>query len=130
VVVGFAGSFFIGYRRSRRSAAGQSAVNRWDRPLLFATLILYGYGWVFLAILWPLTPRQLGAFWPNIFMIGFVIAGLWLGPFFILCGLSVSALTVIGYFWAGEWFALWMAAVGGGGLIVGGLWLRRVGELG
>src|SRR5258708_4672960 len=67
ISAGFAGSAVIGYRRSRRGAAGLSSARRWDRPLLFAMLILYGYGWIFLAMLWPLTPRQLGAFWPNLF---------------------------------------------------------------
>jgi hypothetical protein len=69
-------------------------------------------------------------FWPNVFMLGIVIAGLWLGRFFMLCGLSVTALSVVGYFFAGEWFDLWMAAANGGGLIACGLALRRMGELG
>jgi hypothetical protein len=130
ICAGFAGTLAISYRRARGRPAGHSTGSRWDRPLLLAMFILYGYGWIFVTMLWPLTARQLAAFWPNLFMLGFVIAGLWLGPFFILLGLSVSALTVLGYFWSGAWFQLWMAAAGGGGLIVGGLWLRRLGGSG
>ena len=33
-------------------------------------------------------------------------------------------LTVGGYFWLAPYFMLWMAGVGGGALILGGLWLR------
>ena len=40
-------------------------------------------------------------------------------------GFSISALALAGYFWAGDWFELWMAFVDGGGLMLGGLWMRR-----
>ena len=39
--------------------------------------------------------------------------------------LPSRALTLIGYFFIGESFELWMAIVNGGGLILGGLWMRR-----
>ena len=38
---------------------------------------------------------------------------------------AIIALTLIGYFFVGDAFDLWMAFVDGGGLIVGGLWMRR-----
>ncbi len=97
--------------------------------MLFGMLVLYGYGWVVQAIV-PMTPRQQGAFWPTVFMLGFALAGLWLGRAFVFLALAVSALAIVGYYWSGAWFGLWMAAVGGGGLLIGGLWLRRIGEPG
>jgi hypothetical protein len=39
--------------------------------------------------------------------------------------MAVSALTLIGYFFVGDAFDLWMAFVNGGGLVLGGLWMRR-----
>jgi hypothetical protein len=55
------------------------------------------------------------------------IAGLWFGGAFIAIGLGISALTLIGYFFAtGGTFLLRMAAINGGGLILGGLWMRRM----
>jgi hypothetical protein len=59
-------------------------------------------------------------------MFCYVLAGLWLGSFFIAVGVSVTALTVIGYVWTGAWYPLWLAATVGGGLIVSGVWLRRL----
>jgi hypothetical protein len=44
---------------------------------------------------------------------------------FVAIGLSIGALTLIGYFFSGDVFDLWMAVVNGGGLILGGLWMRR-----
>ena len=53
--------------------------------------------------------------------------GLWFGRAFVAIGLGIIALTLIGYFFvAGGAFLLWMAAVNGGGLILGGLWMRRI----
>ncbi len=39
--------------------------------------------------------------------------------------LASLALTLVGYFFVGPWFELWMAVVNGGGLVLGGLWMRR-----
>ena len=43
-------------------------------------------------------------------------------------GLALIGLTTLGYFMLPEYFRYWMAAVGGGGLIVGGLWMRNAGS--
>ena len=122
VATGFAGTTALGWRRPT------AAHGRWDRPMLYAQFVVYAYGWILIALAWPLTPRQLDALMPTVFMLGFVLAGLWLGRFFVILGVAVTALTMAGFFWAGDLFRLWMAVVGGGGLIAGGLWLRRVGD--
>ena len=70
-------------------------------------------------------PRELGVFWPIYFMLFYIIAGLWVGHAFVAIGLAISALTLIGYFCVGNWFEPWMAVVNGGGLMLGGLWMRR-----
>ena len=119
-VIGFTGSSIIHGRRSTRNS-------RLGELLLLTELVLLAFGLVFLMLFWPVGPRQMAAFWPTLVMLGFVIAGIWLGRFFIYCGIAVTALTLAGYFWAGAWFPLWMAAANGGGLIAGGLWLRRLG---
>jgi hypothetical protein len=59
-------------------------------------------------------------------MMVYTIVGLWVGPAFVAIGLGITALTAIGYFFVdGAAFLLWMAVVNGGGLILGGLWMRR-----
>ncbi len=70
-------------------------------------------------------PRQFGTFWPIYFMLVYAIVGLWLGSAFVAIGVCITALTLIGYFFAGGWFEPWMAVVNGGGLMLGGLWMRR-----
>ena len=58
-------------------------------------------------------------------MLVYTIAGLWVGYAFVAIGLCITALTLIGYFFVGDWFEPWMATVNGGGLVWGGLWMRR-----
>jgi hypothetical protein len=95
------------------------------RRIVWAFVVLMGYGMIWSLLIGGFGPRQLDAFWPTLVMCGYVLLGLWLGRFFIALGLIVTALTVVGFFWLGSWFQLWMATVNGGALLVGGLWLRR-----
>jgi FtsH-binding integral membrane protein len=118
-VAGIAGSVAI--NASNRSRSG---VVRFDARMFaaFALFIVFG---LFCNWLGHFTPRQLGTFWPIYFMLVYTIAGLWVGQAFVAIGVSIIALTLIGYFFVGDAFDLWMAFVNGGGLILGGLWMRR-----
>jgi hypothetical protein len=68
----------------------------------------------------------MATFWPVYTMLFYVLAGLWFGRAFVAIGLGITVLTLIGYFFVvGDTFMLWMAVANGGGLIMGGLWMRR-----
>ena len=58
---------------------------------------------------------------------GLIYAGVGIAfaPRYLWIGAAVFASSLVGYFFFQPWLAFWMAAVGGGGLIVAGLWLRR-----
>ena len=58
-------------------------------------------------------------------MMVYTIVGLWVGWAFVAIGFGVIALTLVGYVFIGDAFDVWTAAVNGGGLILGGLWMRR-----
>ena len=119
-VAGCAGSLAVGAFESRRMR-----VRRFDLRMAAAFVLLFAFGILWSIVLGHFTPRQLGAFWPTYFMMVYTIAGLWVGPAFVAIGLGVTALTLIGYFFSGEAFNLWMAVANGGGLMLGGLWMRR-----
>jgi hypothetical protein len=98
-----------------------------DVRMLVAYLLFFAFGYLCTKVLGDFTPRQLGTFWPIYFMLFYAIAGLWLGYAFVLIGVGISILTLIGYFYVGgEAFLLWMAFVNGAGLLLGGLWMRRI----
>lgn len=118
--LGILGSFAIsafGYPRT--------GVRAFDGRVLLAVLLYFAFGFFFSSVLGHFTPRQLGTFWPLYTMMTYTIAGLWFGHAFVAIGLAISALTLVGYFFVGPWFEPWMAVVNGGGLVLGGLWMRR-----
>jgi hypothetical protein len=105
----------------------QVGVQAFDFRMLAAFLLFYAFGILCCGVLGHYGPRELGAFWPIYFMLFYCIAGLWFGRAFIIIGLGIIVLTLIGYFFIeGSAFLLWMAAVNGGGLILSGLWMRRI----
>src|ERR1700719_4527758 len=119
-VLGLAGSFVVGAFESRRRR-----VRHFDFRVVAAIVLFFAFGILWSIALGHFTPRQLGAFWPTYFMMFYTVVGLWVGFAFVAIGLGVTVLTVIGYFFSGDAFNLWMAVANGGGLIIGGLWMRR-----
>lgn len=118
--VGLAGSIAVGAISRRRAG-----VNTFDYRSALAFLLFVSFGLVWSVGIAGFTPRQLGAFWPSYFMLPYVLVGLWLGRAFVVIGLGVIGLTLAGYLLAGAWFAPWMAVVNGGGLLLGGWWMRQ-----
>jgi hypothetical protein len=99
-------------------------IRTFDFRKFTAFLLFVAFG-IFCNWLGHFTPRQTGTFWPIYFMLFYSIAGLWVGLAFVGIGFSIIALTLVAYFFAGDTFDLSMAFVNGGGLILGGLWMRR-----
>jgi hypothetical protein len=119
-LVGLAGTFLLGAYNSRRMNE-----HGFDFRMVAAVLLFFAFGILWSIGLGHFTPRQLGVFWPTYVMMVYTIVGLWIGAAFVAIGLGITALTLIGYFFVGEWFDLWMAVANGGGLVLGGLWMRR-----
>jgi hypothetical protein len=77
-------------------------------------------------VLAPVSGRQIAAVIALAVATAYVIRGLWWGPRYLVTGLVVAVLTLAGFVVLKAHFMLWMAAVGGGAMILAGLWLRRV----
>lgn len=120
--IGILGSFFIVWRTSR---AGYQASLGWRYGATFIAVFLFIAA--LFAILPPRSSLQIDAFFPLLLAICYVLMGIWTrGARMALLGLALGLLTIGGYFWLQHYFLLWMAAFGGGALILGGFWLRRV----
>ena len=78
-----------------------------------------------IAIMQPHDPRQVGAFIPLVVAGAYAVIGLMGAPRMMVLGGGLAALTLVGFFGLPAHFLLWMAAVGGGSLVLGGIWLRQ-----
>lgn len=117
ILVGFALAYVM--NRKHRSFT--------DLRLLYAFLATAILGWLWTALIPGRELRALDVHWTLIFMFCLVISGMWIGRTFVVIGLSVIALTLVGLFYIHSWFHIWMAVCNGGGMILSGLWLRSRG---
>lgn len=69
--------------------------------------------------------REEVTFWPTFLSFLLFLVGLWLGRTLALAALAIFVISLAGYFLAGPYLLLWMAAAMGGSLTAAGLWLRR-----
>jgi len=104
----------------------RSGVRTFPIRSLITFLLIGAFGFFCSVMLGHFAPRQMIVFWALYGMLFYAIAGLWFGYAFIVIAMCTTALTLIGYYYVGAAFLLWMAVVHGGGLIAGGLWMRRV----
>ncbi|MGD0189560.1 MAG: hypothetical protein ABSD74_02345 [Rhizomicrobium sp.] len=121
VILGTIASFIIGARTRPES----STMRDWRYAATLVAAILFISA--LLTVLPPKSDLQIAAFFPILVALFYTLIGIWTkGVRMILLGLAIGALAMIVFFKAPETFALWMAGVGGGGLILGGVWLRSV----
>lgn len=121
-LIGVTASTVITFRR-RRELDTEVARALLVRPILaVAALMGFGVLWIVLA---KFGIREQAAFWPTFCATLLFVVGLWVGRMLSLGAVAIVALTLVGYFWSGAWLNLWLSIVGGGSLILGGLWLRR-----
>ena len=118
---GIIGSMILSWRQSRAMAQGREFGWRY-----FASFGALGaFLFVLLSIVQPLDYNQVSAVFPLVIGIFYCFIGIWTKGWRMLpLGLALLGLTALGYFAFHPYFIYWMAGVGGGGLIVGGLWLR------
>jgi hypothetical protein len=90
-----------------------------------AFVLLVGFGFTWSTLLGRFGPHERDAFWPSLFLFGYALLGFWLGRTFTVIGVGLTVFIMIGYFWAGNAFDLYLAVVNGGGLVLCGLWMRR-----
>lgn len=126
VPIGLIGSIWLGARCVGSDARTRSDTAPGWRYAGTAIAIFLFIAALF-AILPPKSGEQLGAVIPILVALFYALIGTWIhGTRIVVLGFALGALTVAGFFWLPQYFLLWMAAVGGGALILGGFWLRRI----
>jgi hypothetical protein len=120
--VGVGGSIVLGLRMKPRRPGGYPARGVIGALLIALAIGLFGLG---ISAVAPVRTAAQGQAIAGI-AVGCVYLALGAGQGLRLAavGLGMVALTLGGWFLAREQFMLWMAFAGGGGLVLGGLWLR------
>jgi hypothetical protein len=121
VVLGFIGSSVIGSRQPAKVRGERSDGLRhfasWVVVALFiaATIVLFR----------PQDGREVGAFVALLVGAAYAVIGIWTGTRIAIAGVAITALTLAGFILLRPHFGLWMALVGGGTMVLTGVWLRR-----
>lgn len=121
ILAGITGSVVLSMGQSRTMGRGREFGWRY-----FASFGAIGaFLAVLLSIVQPLDFNQSNAVFPLVIGVFYAFIGIWTKGWRMLpLGFALIGLTALGYFVLPQNFAYWMAGVGGGGLILGGLWLR------
>ncbi|SDI19684.1 hypothetical protein [Paraburkholderia phenazinium] len=117
-VIGISGCIYLG-RRGKQDASNSTSW-RWLASI-FSIVVFYI---VVQNILQPVSGPQSAALISLIVALCYFLGGVWIGARLAITGIVVAALTLIGFYMFPAYFLLWMAVVGGGSLILAGVWLR------
>jgi hypothetical protein len=79
-----------------------------------------------MTIVWPLDARQFNALISLFWACTYMGVGVWIGMRLFWIGAITAVAILFGFFNIEQYYSLWMGIAGGGSLIAGGLWLRRV----
>jgi hypothetical protein len=115
-------SAILGIRMNRGLRSSSSITSGKRIGLFWSLLFLYCFAAV--AISWPADGKRLAMYIILFVMVGWVAMSLLLSFTSVWPGLIITALALIGYFLLPGIFYLWMAVLGGGGMIALGLYIR------
>ena len=111
-----------GERRGRPASSGFSSASPSPSALAIALFIGATY-----FVFQPVTPLPYLVFPALITALIYVLLGALLGlPRYTAIGAIMFLVTMAGFVYAKAYLPFWIAAAGGGGLILGGLWMRKV----
>jgi hypothetical protein len=115
-------SAFFGIRMGRGVRSSSTITS--GKRIAWFWLLLFLYCAAAIAVAWPADGKQLAMFIIFFVMVGWLAMGLLLSFASIWSGLAITVLALIGYFLLPGIFYLWMAILGGGGMIALGLYIR------
>jgi len=121
-VIGVTGSYVLG-----RAAAANVPIASKNYGVRFFALAVTLFAFISATyfIMRPNSVAQFGAFPALLLAAIYTAVGIWRGVRWAVSGVILGVFTVAGFALFREHFMLWMAAAGGGALLLTGFWLRR-----
>jgi hypothetical protein len=87
-------------------------------------LVLFAFAGIWIFLLQPADQNRVGAFMGTIPMFAYIVGGLWFSRFFVVLGITVTGLILLGAFSWPAWTNLWTGLAGGGSLILSGIYIH------
>jgi hypothetical protein len=130
ILVGVVGAIVIGKRAGAMSGGGAAASGRFGFSIGKSMTLALAIG-LFIGsvdfIFQPVSPLPYLVFPALITAMIYVLLGVLLGlPRYTAIGAVIFLVSMLGFIYAKPFLPFWIAAAGGGGLILGGLWMRKV----
>jgi hypothetical protein len=116
-------SAIIGIRMNRDIRSPSAVAS--GRRIAWFWLLLFFYCIAAIGVAWPLDGQKLAMFILFFVMVGWMAMSLLLSFTSFWWGLVITAIALIGYFFLSDIFYLWMAILGGGGMIALGIYIRK-----
>lgn len=128
ILVGVIGAAALGMRAAARGEATASNAPGYSisKSVTLALAIALFIGATYF-VFQPVTPLPYLVFPALITALIYVLLGALLGlPRYVAIGAIMFLVTMAGFVYAKPYLPFWIAVAGGGGLILGGLWMRKV----
>ncbi|MCK5114346.1 MAG: hypothetical protein KAR11_06240 [Phycisphaerae bacterium] len=126
--VGIPLTIWFGWIANRRGPVLSESEKQLSKRLGWFWSGIFIFGAIWLTVLHPWAGHQLSVFISTLIMFAYVVMGLWLEDrFWVRLGLLVTAEVLVGYFGSmiyPGYLGLYLAAVGGGTLLVAGGYLK------
>jgi hypothetical protein len=116
-------SAIIGIRLNRGVRTSTPTTS--GKRITFFWLLLFFYCLIAVGIVWPIDGKQLAMLIILFITVGWIAMGLLLSFASIWWALALLGLSLIGYYLLPDIFYLWMAILGGGGMITLGIYVRN-----
>jgi cbb3-type cytochrome oxidase subunit 3 len=128
ILVGVVGAILLGRRGAAMGVGGASGAAGFSvgKSMTLALAIGLFIGSVYF-VFQPVSPLPYLVFPALITALIYVLLGGLLGlPRYVAIGAIMFLVTMVGFIYAKPFLPFWIAAAGGGGLVLGGLWMRKV----
>ena len=122
-IVGGLLSVVVGIRMNQHVRSPSSTAS--SKRIAWFWLLLFIYCIAAIGVSMPADGKQIAMFIILFVMVGWIAMGTLLSFASVWWGLAITALALIGYIFLPEIFYLWMAVLGGGGMITLGIYIRN-----
>lgn len=120
IFIGALASGFGGFRSASRQNKSLSV----QQSLAAFVVIALALTAIFMVVA-PTDRLEVNALISLLVALAYCLAGIWKGMRIFIVGVAIGATVIIGWTLLQAWFEVWMGIVGGGLLMLSGIWFRR-----